>query len=502
MERETGRKKNPPGEKVEHAPGYTPQNGSNPSSASVKAPSTARKINASNPVKNEPQFFEKCSAVPIVAIGASAGGLRAIQSFFQAMPANPGMAFIVIQHFAPARRSGLPEILANFTPLSVSEAKDGMKVKPDSIYVIPPALSMGIHDGKLILSEPVQSPGLRLPINFFFSSLAKENGPDAVCIVLSGTGTDGTDGLKAIKAQSGTVFVQEPKSAQYDGMPLSAIDTGLADFVLLPEKMPGKLIELVKHPTKNPDDTYIVPEGKQKERQQILELIRIRTGHDFSKYKPATIRRRLQHRMGIMQVESISGYLQLLHNNPGEIQALDQDILISVTSFFRDNDAFNALKQHLKTIIDRKLANENLRIWVNACATGEEVYSVLITITECLEELGSHLQVQMFATDIDVKALAFARAGTYSTGIETDVSPERLARFFVKRSNGYQIREEIRKMVAFATHDLIKDPPFSKMDLVCCRNLLIYLDADAQNRLLTLLHYALNPKGLLFLGSS
>ncbi|MGA7728804.1 MAG: PAS domain S-box protein [Dehalococcoidales bacterium] len=502
MEKKNGRKQNPSGEKSEHIPQYAPTNASNQSVPSVKASSPARKKNARNSLKNKGQALENRYAIPIVAIGASAGGLKAIQSFFQAMPANPGMAFIVIQHFAPARRSGLPEILANFTPLAVSEAKDGMEVKPNSIYVIPPAQSMGIHDGKLVLSEPVQSPGLRLPINFFFSSLAKENGPNAICIILSGTGQDGTEGLKAIKAQSGTVFVQEPKSAQYEGMPLSAIDTGLVDFVLPPEKMPGKLIELVKHTIKNPDDTYAAPQGKQNELQQIIELIRLRTGHDFSKYKPATIRRRLQHRMGNLQVESITNYLKVLHDNPSEIQALDQDILISVTSFFRDSEAFNALKQHLKIVIDKKSTNENLRIWVNACATGQEVYSVLITITECLEELGSHLQVQAFATDIDIKALAFARAGTYSTDIEADVSPERLARFFVKRSNGYQIREEIRKMVTFATHDLIKDPPFSKMDLVCCRNLLIYLDADAQNRLLTLLHYAINPNGLLFLGSS
>ncbi|MBI4303212.1 MAG: PAS domain S-box protein [Chloroflexi bacterium] len=437
----------------------------------------------------------------IVGIGASAGGLEALEQLFTHVPSDSGMAFVIVQHLDPTRQSSMPEIMSRLTKLPVRVATDGMKVEPDSIYLIPPDKSMGLQNGDLYLQDAAQSRGLRLPIDFFLRSLAKEKGTDAICIILSGTGTDGTLGLRAIKAESGTVFVQDPETARYDGMPRSAVDTGLADFVLRPEQMPQKLIDFVKHYVANGKKISAVTGETQEPMQQIFATLRTRTGHDFSRYKQSTIGRRLQRRMSVHGIHDIADYARLLRESEAEVKALLKDILISVTSFFRDPEAFDVLKERVKEHINSS-QGADLRVWVAGCATGEEAYSIAIIIAECLHELEKSLQVQMYATDIDADALNVARAGVYPANISADVIPGRLRRFFAKEDKLYRIKKELREMVVFAPQDFIKDPPYSKMDLICCRNLLIYLENEVQKKLAPLLHYALKPGGLLFLGTS
>jgi two-component system CheB/CheR fusion protein len=438
----------------------------------------------------------------IVGIGASAGGLEAFEQFFGNMPPDSGMAFVIVQHLDPHRHSSVPDILTRYTRMPIREATDGMKVESNSIYLIPPNKSMGIQNGVLYLQEPAQPPGLRLPVDFFFRSLAKEKGADAICIIFSGTGTDGTLGLRAIKAELGTVFVQDPESARYDGMPRSAVASGLADFVLPAEQMPEQLIQFVQHSTINGAKISAVVEEEKEPLNQIFAIMRTRTGHDFARYKQTTMRRRLERRMSVNQIHDIADYARLLKDNEMEIKALLKDILISVTSFFRDPEAFHSLKEKLKELVTKKAQDDVLRVWVAGCATGEEAYSVAMIVSECLDELEKHLQVQMYATDIDTDALSVARMGAYPTNIAANVTPERLRRFFVKQDSLYRVKKEIRELVVFAPQNFIKDPPFSKMDLVCCRNLLIYLESDVQKRMLPLLHYALKPGGILFLGPS
>jgi two-component system CheB/CheR fusion protein len=438
----------------------------------------------------------------IVGIGASAGGLEALEQFFSNMPPDSGIAFVIVQHLDPTAHSSMPEILSRFTKMPAEVASNGLKVEPNSIYLIPPGKSMSIQTGMLYLQEPVQPPALKLPIDFFFRSLSKEKGPEAVCIILSGTGSDGTLGLEAIKQEQGTVFVQEPESAKYDGMPRSAIETGLADFVLKPDQMPEKLIQFLKHSAINGAKFGATAKEAAEPLQRVFAILRTNTGHDFSRYKAATVRRRLQRRMSVNQINDISGYARFLEGNENEVKALQKDMLISVTSFFRDPGAFKALKVQLKGLLKNKTQSTALRVWVAGCATGEEVYSVAIVIAECMDELTKRLPVQLYGTDIDMDALYIARAGKYLANIVADVSPERLKRFFVKGENTYSVKKEIREMVIFAPQDFIKDPPFSRMDLICCRNLLIYIENDVQSRLFPLFNYALKPGGILFLGTS
>ena len=341
-----------------------------------------------------------------------------------------------------------------------------------------------------------------LPVDFFLRSLAKDKGHDAIGIVLSGTGSDGTLGIKATKAESGTVFVQSPETAKYDGMPRSAINTGLADFILPPENIPQRLIDFVKHYSANGNKTGEKPGKLQEPMQQIFAILKTRTGHDFSHYKQGTIKRRLQRRMSVHSLSNVADYASLLQGSEEEIKALLKDILISVTSFFRDPEAFEALKAQIKNIVNTKSPDNDLRIWVAGCATGEEAYSIAIVVMECLNEMEKNVPVQMYATDIDVNALNVARAGIYPVNIAADITPERLKRFFLKEDKGYRVKKEIREMIVFAPQDFIKDPPFSKMDLICCRNLLIYLETEPQKKIIPLMHYALKPNGLLFLGTS
>ncbi len=454
------------------------------------------------PVPVEATTLYEERRVRVVGIGASAGGLEACEKFFSHMPLDSNMAFVIVQHLDPTGHSSMPEILSRFTKMSVRVATNGMVVDPNSIYLIPPNKSMGIQNGALYLQEPARPPGLRLPIDFFLRSLAKEEGPDAICIIFSGTGTDGTLGLRAIKAEAGTVFVQDPESARYDGMPRSAIDTDLADIVLKPEDMPAKLIQFVRHSAINGARIGASAEEGKEPVQLIFSILRTKTGHDFSRYKQTTIRRRLQRRMSVNQINDFAEYARYLKENEDEVRALLKDLLISVTNFFRDPESFEALKDELKKLIKSRHQGSDFRIWVAGCATGEEAYSVAIIVSECLAELERRLQVQIFGTDIDIDALHIARIGNYPANIAADVTPERLNRFFIKEDSTYRIKKEIRELMIFAPQNFIKDPPFSRMDLICCRNLLIYLESEVQKKLLPLLHYALKPGGILFLGSS
>ncbi|MBI2859295.1 MAG: PAS domain-containing protein, partial [Chloroflexi bacterium] len=461
--------------------------------AEKKSPSSSVK-DASQPARDKPFH--------IAGIGASAGGLEAIEKFFSAMPYDSGMAFVIVQHLDPARHSSMPEIMSRLTKMPVYVATDGMKVAPNSVYLNPPDRNLGIRDGDLYLEEAAQARGLRLPVDFFLRSLAKERGANAIGIILSGTGSDGTLGLRAIKAELGTVFVQDPQSASYDGMPRSAVGTGLADFVIPPEEMPGQIIDFVKHAAVNGNRIGVVAGEAAAPLQQVFAIMRARTGHDFSRYKKSTFHRRLERRMSVNGIDNVAEYARFLRENEREARALLKDVLISVTSFFRDPEAFESLKEKLKGLLNDRAKVNDLRVWVAGCATGEEAYSVAMVISECLDEIEKPSQVQIYATDIDADALGAGRAGIYPANIEADVTPARLRRFFLREEKGYRVKKEIREMIVFAPQDFIKDPPFSRMDLICCRNLLIYLENDIQKKLLPLLHYALKPRGILFLGTS
>ena len=442
----------------------------------------------------------------VVGIGASAGGLEAFEQFFTNMPTNldTGMAFVLVQHLDPSHKSLLSDLVQRYTHMQVLEVKDRVELKPNSTYIIPPNKDMALLHGKLHLLEPEASRGLRLPIDFFFRSLAQDQCDRAICIVLAGTGTDGTLGLKAVKEAGGMAMAQDPASAKYDGMPRSAIGTGLVDYILPPGKMPAQLLAYVGHAFGKTASAAPMPQITDA-LQKIFILLRHQTGHDFSLYKQNTIRRRIERRMAVNQVERIDNYVRYLQQNPIEVDTLFKDLLIGVTNFFRDPEAFEALKtQAVIPLLEEKDANYDVvRVWAPGCSTGEEAYSIAILLREYLDKLKKDFKIQLFATDIDANAIERARAGIYPNNIAADVSPERLGRFFTQTDNDtYQIKKSIRDMVVFAEQDVIKDPPFSKIDLISCRNLLIYMGTDLQKKVLPLFHYALNPGGYLFLGNS
>ncbi len=447
--------------------------------------------------------FSKRAEFPIVGIGASAGGLEALQELLSNMPNNTGMAFVLISHLDPSHASLLPELLKRYTEMPVYESADNIRIKPNVIYIIPRNKDIGISNGALKLTEPVQPHGLRLPIDFFFRSLANEQGDGAIGVILSGTGSDGTMGLRDIKAASGIVIIQAPETARYNGMPKSAMATNLADFILPATEIPLQLKELASHFDRKTRRIELKPADRSPELlQKIFLILRKHTRHDFSQYKEATIQRRIERRMNINKVHSIAEYTSYLQEHPKEAHALFKDILINVTGFFRDPEAFDSLKTHLLKLIPQRSADEPLRAWVPGCSSGEEAYSVAIILRECLDELGSNAGVQIFSTDVDDDAVEIARGGSYPLGISADVSPERLKRYFTRSEHHYTIKKGIREMVVFAVQDIIRDPPFSKVDMICCRNLLIYMNPELQKRLMPLLHYALNPGGILFLGPS
>ncbi len=444
-------------------------------------------------------------AFPVVGIGASAGGLAAIESFFRSMPPATGcqMAFVVVQHLDPIHKSILVELIQKTTSLHVDVAEDGMEVRPDHVYVIPPNRDLALAGGRLQLLEPGSPRGLRLPIDFFFRSLALELHDRAICIVLSGTGSDGTLGLNAVKGEGGLVMVQSPGSAAYDGMPRSALATGMADFELSPDRMPGALLAYVHRAFDGQGVTAPVPaDANAGGIPQVLALLRARTGHDFSLYKPNTIRRRIERRIALAQVDRLEDYLVYLRNFPREAEMLFRELLIGVTAFFRDPEAFESLRRQALLPILERASGGAVRIWLPGCSTGEEPYSIAMLVREIQEDRKLSAAVQLFATDLDDRAITTGRAALYPESIAADVAPERLARFFTRDSGAYRVRKDVRDLIVFARHDLLKNPPFSRLDLVCCRNLLIYLGSDAQQKALALFHYALNPGGFLMLGPS
>ncbi|MDO8721736.1 MAG: chemotaxis protein CheB [Syntrophales bacterium] len=445
---------------------------------------------------------------PIVGIGASAGGLAAFEAFFTGMPADadPGMAFVLVQHLAPDHKSILTELIQRYTRMPVYEVEDGMAVRPNCTYIIPPRRDMAFLNGTLQLLEQTSPRGMRLPIDFFFRSLAQDQRERAICIVLSGTGSDGTQGVRAIKGEGGMVMVQNPESTEYDGMPQSAIATGLVDYVLPVAEMPAQLIAYVAHAF-GKRLRPVSPRAPKAEDslKKICVLLRAQTGHDFSLYKQNTMVRRVERRLAVHQIDRLDGYVSYLQQNPAEGEALFHDFLIGVTNFFRDPEAFKALEEKvIPQLFAGKPAGAVIRVWSPGCSTGEEAYSLAILLKERMEALKQTFTVQVFATDIDNRAIDASRAGVYPAGISTDVTPERLARFFSHDQDGdvYRIQKGIRDLLVLSEQDVIKDPPFSKIDLISCRNLMIYMGSELQKKLIPLFHYALNPGGVLFLGTS
>ena len=445
---------------------------------------------------------------PIVGIGASAGGLAAFEAFFSGMPAasDPGMAFVLVQHLAPDHKSLLTELIRRYTRMQVFEVEDGMEVQPNCAYIIPPNRDMAFLGGRLQLMEPAAPRGQRLPIDFFFRSLAQGLRERAIGIVLSGTGSDGAQGVRAIKGEGGMVIAQTPTTTEYDGMPRSALATGLVDYELPPAEMPAQISAYVAHAFGKPLQKVSAPRHTTENAlRKICILLRAQTGHDFSQYKPSTIHRRIERRMAVHQIAVLDAYIRYLQQTPAELEALFRDLLIGVTSFFRDPEAFKALEQQvLPKLFADKPPGSLVRVWSAGCSTGEEAYSVAILLQEFLETTQQRFVVQVFATDIDSQAIATARSGLYPASIAADVSPERLARFFTAEADGsaYRIHKNIRDLLVFSEQDVIKDPPFSKLDCILCRNLLIYMGGELQKKLLPLFHYALAPGGFLFLGTS
>ncbi len=436
---------------------------------------------------------------PIVGLGASAGGLEAFELFFHEVLPDSGMAYVLVSHLDPSHQSILTEILQRGTRLPVCEAQDQMQVMPDHVYVIPPNREMEIFHGILQLSLPDQPRGQRMPIDAFFRSLAEEQGDRAIGIILSGTGTDGTQGLRAILGAGGISLVQEPASAKYSGMPDSAIGAGYAMQVVPVEKMPAILQSGAYLKTA----ASVLPDQQLSGLNRILMQLRSGTGHDFSQYKKSTIGRRVERRMAMHNITTHERYARYLREQPAELGKLLKELLINVTNFFRDREAFEILKDEILTqLLTNKPDGYVVRVWVAGCATGEEAYSIAILLSEWLERENRNFKALIFATDLDEDVITVARGGFYPPNIVQDVSAERLRRYFIKEDGGYRIRKSIREMVVFAIQNVIKDPPFTRLDLLSCRNLMIYLEPEVQNHLIPAFHYALKPGGVLFLSPS
>ena len=423
--------------------------------------------------------------IPVVGLGGSAGALAAFEAFFKSMPADSGAAFVVIQHLSPKHESLLSEILAQHTRMRVVQARHGSRVEANCVYIIPPDHHLGLKDGILFLAAPTPEHGLRLPIDFFFRSLAEDLEERAIGVLFSGAGSDGTLGARAIRGAGGMVIAQDARTALFGDLPRSAVAAGLVDHVLPPERMSEVILQYLRHPyvkgqkrEKSAED-----EGQSKDVQDVLVLVLDQTGCDFRCYKPATIVRRIHRRMGLLHIRDMAQYVTLLHRDGGEVKLLLKDLLINVTAFFRDPETFEEIGDTvLAPQIEGRANNEPLRVWVPGCATGEEAYSLAMLVLEQLAKAGKSCPVRIFGTDLDDEALEVARAGFYPENIVPDVGPERLRKFFIRKENGYQVKEELREALTFATQNVITDPPFSRMDLISCRNLLIYLKAEAQTK--------------------
>lgn len=442
---------------------------------------------------------------PIVGIGSSAGGLEALVAFLSNVPENSGLAFVIIQHMEQTRKGILAELLQGATTMKVIQVYESTSVQPDCVYVIPPNKEMSIQHRVLHLFDFIVPRTLHLPIDFFFQSLADDQQERSIGVILSGMGTDGTSGLRSIKEKGGVVFIQEPSSAKFDCMPRSAIEAGLADVVSPVETLPSKIVSYLEHKP-------LLGRADQDQTDKVLSsfdnimiMLRSQTGHDFSSYKKNTVYRRIERRMGIHQIDGIATYVRFLQKNPQELELLFKELLIGVTSFFREPMEWELLKDKvIPELLAERAPSNTLRVWVSGCATGEEAYSLAIVFREVLDQLtpSQDFTMQIFATDLDRDAIDKAREGVFPANIAEDMSAERLNRYFTKVDRGYQVVKTIRDMVIFAQQNMIKDPPFTKIDILTCRNLLIYLNAELQKKLMPLFHYSLNPGGFLFLGSA
>lgn len=441
----------------------------------------------------------------IAAIGASAGGIEALGELLRALPENTGMAFVLIQHLDPTHHSILTELLAKETAMSVREVSDGMPLRPNHVYVIPPNANMSISGRALHIAPREETRGLHMSIDHFMRSLASEERNRAIGVILSGSGSDGTLGMAEIQAQGGVTFAQDNASAKYDSMPRSAVASGCVDYVLPPKAIARELARIARHPyvAGEPADGADYGTGESIGLNTIFQLLRRSTGVDFTHYRKTTLLRRIQRRMVVHKIDKLDDYVKHVQINPAEIKALYQDMLINVTSFFRNPRVFEALKTEVFPAILKKRSEDlPIRIWTPGCASGEETYSVAIALLECLGDKAHQIPVQFFGTDVSETSITKARSGIYPENIQSDVSAERLRRYFTKAEGGYRISKNIRDMCIFAQHNVLNDPPFSQMDLICCRNVLIYLEPILQNKVISLFHYALRLGGFLMLGTS
>ncbi len=450
--------------------------------------------------------IENGSIPLIVGIGASAGGLEAFRTFFEHMPPDSGMTFVLIQHLSPDHKSILAELLGKTTDMTVTEAEDGAEVLPNHVFVIPPDATLTIANGRFVVVKPAPPRESRRPIDSFLFSLAQDQGENAVCVILSGIGSDGSLGLSSIKEHGGLTVAQADFDHQAKmGMPSSAAATGFVDHVLEVKDIPAKLLEYRHHLllARAHKDAEGLREDAAEHLMEIAALLRAAVGHDFSEYKEKTFVRRIQRRMQVLNLDNAKAYLEELRANPKELELLFRDLLIGVTQFFRDPSAFEALETKvIPNLFTGKGPGDQVRVWVAGCATGEEAYSIAILLMEAAAKLPASPRIMIFATDIDDRALGHARAGRYPRSQLDSVSPRRLERWFVREGDHYTVSSEIREPIVFSVHSVLRDPPFSKLDLISCRNLLIYLDTPLQDRLIPIFHYALRPGGVLFLGPS
>jgi len=470
-----------------------------------KNPSPAKRVKKPVPASREKSPASLAAdSFPIIGIGASAGGFEALEQFMAHVPEGCGMAFVIVQHLDPTRKGLMPELLQRGTRMKVMQVKDRTRVRPDRVYVIPPNKDMSILHGVLHLFEPSAKRGQRLPIDFFLRSLAMDRHRKSIGVVLSGMGSDGTSGLREIKEKGGLVAAQEPSTAKFDSMPRSAVDAGLADIVAPADELPGRIMNWLEHVPHAEAPAEALESGMRGALEKILILMRTRTGHDFSYYKKNTLYRRIERRMGIHQIDKIATYVRFLNGNPEELDLLFKELLIGVTGFFRDPLVWQLLRDETLPKLLAGHPSRLLRAWVAGCSTGEEAYTLAIVFREVVEALkpAQNFKLQIFATDLDGDAIDKARQGVFSGKISEDLTAEQLRRYFTKEEGGYRVRAEIREMVIFSPHSLIMDPPFTKLDILSCRNLLIYLAPEIQKKLFPLFHYSLNPGGILILGNA
>ncbi|MCB2294244.1 PAS domain-containing protein [Clostridium algoriphilum] len=441
----------------------------------------------------------------IVGIGASAGGLEALSAFLRNVPEDSGLAFVIVQHMEKNSKHILVELLQKDTSMKVVQAYENISVEPGCVYVIPPNKNMSIKHNIIHLFDFIAPHALRMPIDFFFCSLAKDKQERSIGVILSGMGSDGTAGLREIKEKGGGVFIQEPSSSKYEDMPISAIEAGLADVISTVETMPSKIISYLEHKPHMVMTDKEHPDKLMNYFDNIIVLLRKHTGHDFSSYKKNTIQRRIERCMGIHKIDDIATYASFLKGNPQELNLLFKEFLIGVTSFFREPMEWKLLRDKvIPSLLDLRSTTDTVRVWISACSTGEEAYSLAIVFKDVMDQLkpSKDFSIQIFATDLDNEAIDKAREGIFSVNIAKDMSAERLNKYFVKVDRGYQVVKDIRDMVIFAQQNMIKDPPFTKIDIMVCRNLLIYLTPEIQKKLIPLFHYSLNSDGFLFLGSA